>query len=184
MLDALSFVLIALHGLGAALGAGGALFAEIFYAKATADGHLDRRERDWFKSTFFALKWGMGIVLASGLALVFVQYFLPDSPQRVLHPALWAQNALALIVLGFAYALAQKRVSWQIGASGVFAGWWMIFALDAWQGETYSFLVLMVIFAAFLGSSILFWGYVGTIARSRALTRMVERMHHHKHHAE
>lgn len=184
MLDACAFVLIALHGFGAALGAGGALFAEIFYAKATADGHLDRRERDWFRSTFFALKWGMGTVLVTGLLLIFVQYFLPDSPERVLHPALWAQNALAVIVLGFAYALSRKRVTWHIGAASIFAGWWMIFALDTWQGDTYPFLVLMVVFAAFAGASILFWGYVGTLARASALQRIVDKAHHHKHHAE
>lgn len=185
MLIELGVLLLALHGLGAALGAGGSLFAEIFYAKATADGHLDHREREWFRTTFFALRWGMTIVLTTGIALVIVQYFLPNSPTDVLHPAIWMQNILALVIVGFASALARKQVSWEVGASAIFAGWWMIFLLNVWQGEVYSLLTLAVIYTVFTVLSMAFWGYVGSFARVRSLTSAVAelRSHERAHHA-
>lgn len=191
MLEPFAILLIAVHGLGACLGAGGALFAEIFYAKATADGRLDRRERDWFRSTFFALRWGMTLVLISGILLVVVQYFLPNSPERVLHPALWVQNLLALVIIVFAYLLARKQITWHVGAGAVFAGWWMIFALDVWQGGIYPLLILTAIYVALVLASMAFWGYVSALARAKSLAITVaelrerERAHHghaHPHH--
>lgn len=189
MLEPFAMLLVAVHGLGAALGAGGALFAEIFYAKATADGRLDHREREWFRSTFFALRWGMTLVLASGILLVFIQYFLPDSPERIVHQGLWIQNILALVVLGFAYFLSRRRISWQFGAAAVFAGWWTIFALDVWQGSLYPLIVLIALYVLVLFASMMFWGYIAALARARSLAitvaelRARERAHHpHGHH--
>jgi len=182
MLPELAIVLIALHGLGAALGAGGALFAEIFYAKATADGRVDHREHEWFHATFFALRWGMTLVLLSGIALVVVQYFLPNSPERVLHPALWAQNALSLLILGLAYALTKKRISWQTGAATIFAAWWMLFLLDVWQGSTYPFFLLCVLFVLMAAASFFFWSYIAVLARARALSRVVRELRREERH--
>lgn len=180
MLIELGVLLLALHGLGAALGAGGSLFAEIFYAKATADGHLDRREREWFRTTYFALRWGMTIVLLTGIALIVVQYFLPNSPTEVLHPAIWMQNILALVIVGFASALARKQVSWETGASAIFAGWWMIFMLTVWQGKVYSLLTLSVMYVVLALLSMGFWGYVASFARVRSLTAVVREMKSHE----
>jgi hypothetical protein len=167
MLESLAILLGGLHTIGAALGAGGALYAELFYTKAIADGRIDTHERAWFSTTYFGLAWGMLIVLLSGLALIIVQYFLPDSPQAVLYAPLWMQNTLALVVTFAAWLMSRRSLPWWLGSSLVFAGWWMMLALDAWQGVSVPYLTLLFIYVLAVFGSGFFWSYMRTVLHKK-----------------
>jgi hypothetical protein len=164
MLAALSGLLITIHVIGAALGAAGVTYAEIFYTKATADGHIDRREYDYFSTTFWALRWGMTVVLVSGIALVIVQYLLPNSPEDVFYAPLWTQNTLALVITLAAWFTSRKMFPWWLGSSLAFAGWWMMLVLDGARNATFSYLHLLMVYVLLVCASAVFWGYVRVIA--------------------
>jgi hypothetical protein len=159
MLTALATILIFIHSLGAMLGAGGITYAEVFYTKAVADGHVDRKERDYFARSYFALRYGMTTVLLTGLALIIVQYFLPNSPDEVLYAPLWMQNTLALIVTFAAWALSRDFIPWWAGSSIAFAGWWMLLILDAFALFPIPYLFLLFVFVIAVFVSAAFWGY-------------------------
>ncbi len=167
MLSAIAATLTALHLLGAALGAGGVLFAEIFYTKAIADGRITEKEREYFATTYWSLRWGMTTVLLSGIALIVVQYLLPNSPEAVLYAPLWMQNTLILIITAVGWMLSRDLVSWWVGSSMVFAGWWMILVLDAFQTFSFPYLLLLSAYAVAIFVSAAFWGYARVLARDR-----------------
>lgn len=171
MLAALATLLAGLHTIGAALGAAGTTYAEIFYAKATADGHVDSREKSWFATTYWSLSWGMVIVLLTGIALTIVEYFLPDSPQMVLYAPLWMQDTLALVVTVTAWYMARGFASWTIGSALIFAGWWMMLALDAWRTVSIPYLSLLAVYALAVAASAVLWGYVRFLFHERAKVR-------------
>jgi hypothetical protein len=168
MLFALATLLAGLHTIGAALGAAGATYAEVFYAKASADGHIDKREESWFRTTYWSLSWGMTVVLLTGIALTVVEYLLPDSPQGVLYAPLWMQDTLALVVTVTAWCMKQNFASWNVGSGLVFAGWWMMLALDAWRTVSVPYLWLLFVYALAVAASIALWGYVRLLFRERA----------------
>ncbi len=176
MLAALATLLAIIHGLGAAFGVGGVTYAEVTYTKAIADNRITDRERDYFAKSFWALRWGMTTVLLSGIALIIVQYFLPDSPDTVLYAPLWMQNTLALVVTLSAWLMARKYISWWLGSSIAFAGWWMLLILDAFALFPFSYLILLFTYFVAVFLSAAFWGYVRVLLHERAKMK-------HRHHA-
>ncbi len=166
-MQALALILAGIHAIGAALGAGGVTFAEIFYTKATADGRIDRREQEYFRATFWALQWGLLTVLISGIALTIIQYFLPNSPQAVLYAPLWMQNTLALVIIIAAWFVSRRAFPWWVGSSLIFAGWWMMLVLDAYRTASVSYFWLWWAYALLFFLSALGWGYARTIAHGR-----------------
>jgi hypothetical protein len=171
MLAALATLLAGLHTIGAALGAAGATYAEVFYAKATADGRIDTREKSWIATTYWSLSWGMTVVLLTGIALTIVEYFLPDAPQGVLYAPLWMQDTLALVVTVVAWCMVQRLASWTVGSSLIFAGWWMMLALDAWRTVSVPYVWLLFVYALAVAASAALWGYVRLLFRERAKVR-------------
>lgn len=167
MLPLVATLLITVHTIGAALGAGGATYAEVFYTKAIADGVIDTRERDYFARSYWALRYGMTTVLLSGIALIVVQYFLPDSPEAVLYAPLWMQNTLALLITLCAWALSRGDIAWWLGSSIVFSGWWMILVLDAFQGFSFSYLLLLFVYVIAIFLTAAFWGYARILAHKQ-----------------
>lgn len=153
-------VLSVIHTLGAAIGAAGITFAEITYLKATADGRIDSRERNYIRTTFWALKWGMATVLVSSVAIIFLQYQDATATQTVMTPAFWTQLTLTLVVLLAGYELAKKRVPWLVATSFGFAAWWMILVLDAWHGVSGGYLAFVFFYLLFAFVSLGVWGYL------------------------
>ncbi len=160
MLEYLAAFLAGLHTLGAAIGAGGALYAEVIYTKSMQDNHIDAVERRWFSITYKALSWGMFLVLVTGIALIIVQFFLPNSPQDVLYAPLWMQNTLAFVITIAAWFMSRRAIPWWFGSSLIFTGWWMMLALDAWQALSipYLSLVFLYIISVFIAGG--FWEYM------------------------
>ncbi len=167
MLEILANALAGFHTIGAAIGAGGALYAEIFYLKSLATEPQDALERQWFTITFNTLAWGMFVVLFSSVALTITQFFLPDGPQYVLHSPLWMQHTLSVIIILAAWFLSRRAFPWWFGSSLVFSGWWMLFALDAWLETPISYLTLVfsyILLVFIVGAA---WEYLRFHARER-----------------
>ena len=125
----MSFLLLIfalIQAAGAMIGAGGSVFAEIFYVRAMRDGYLDGAERAHLRIVASALRWGMlALLLASiGLVLVNFIYALPTQP-AVTH-VYWIEMFLALAIIGASWALSRKRVSFALGSAAVFTGWWFV----------------------------------------------------------
>jgi hypothetical protein len=163
MLIALASLLIGLHLLGVTIGVAGITFAEIFYLKATADGRIDAREKEYIRSTFWALKWGMFIVLISGSLLILVEYQLPFMNQAVLFAPLWVQETLCLVIITSGWALVKKKVSWFVGTALAFSAWWMILILDAWHNVPLGYSSLIILYALFASLSAIILGYVRVV---------------------
>lgn len=143
------------HVLGAAIGAAGITFGEVFYLKATADGRVDARERDYMHTTFFALKWGLMLILVSGIALGILEYAYVGAENHVLAAPWWFINTLAFVIIFAGWGMAREKISWALGSALAFSGWWMVFMLDAWQitspETSFSYMALVftyVVFAA------------------------------------
>ena len=158
-METLIAILSLVHTLGAAIGAAGITFAEVLYLKVSADGRIDDRERDYIRTTFWALKWGMATVLVSAIALIIAQYQDSAAMQAVVTPAFWASLTLALVVLLSGYELAMKRIPWLVATSFGFAAWWMILILDAWKGLDAGYLGLLFFYLLFAFLSMGAWGY-------------------------
>ncbi len=167
MLEILANALAGLHIVGAAIGAGGALYAEINYLKSMNSELETYLERQWFTITFNSLAWGMFVVLLSSIMLTIVQFFIPDGPQNVLHSALWMQHTLAFIIIIAAWFLSRRAFPWWFGSSLVFSGWWMLFALDAWLTDSVPYLTLIFSYVLFVFVSGAFWEYMRVLARER-----------------
>jgi|GEM_PF-1235135 len=176
MLEALATLLATTHLIGAALGAGGVTYAEIAHAKAIADGRVEHKEYEYFSRSFWALRWGMTTVLLSGLVLIYIQYFLPNSPDAFLYAPLWVQNTLAIAITLGGWLMVRETLPWWIGSSVAFAGWWMMVVLDLFDLFSISYLMLMFTYVVAVFISAGFWGYVQTLLHERASMR-------HRHHA-
>lgn len=137
------------HVLGAAIGAAGITFGEIFYLKATADGRIDARERDYLHTTFFALKWGLLLTLVSGIILGMLEYAYSGAESHVLSAPWWFINTLAFVIIFSGWAMMNEKISWWLGSSLAFSGWWMLLMLDAWQitSPEMSFSYVALVFA-------------------------------------
>ena len=137
------------HVLGAAIGVAGITFGEIFYLKATADGRVDAREREYMHTTFFALKWGLLLILLSGVVLGVLEYAYAGAQNHILGAPWWFINTLAFVIIFAGWGMMREKVSWWLGSALAFSGWWMVLMLDAWQITTpeASFSYLSLVFA-------------------------------------
>jgi small-conductance mechanosensitive channel len=146
-----ALILSALHTIGAVLGAGGVTFAELLYAQGIADGKIDASEEKHIRATFFSLRWGMSLLLISGVGLIVVEYLLPNTPQHVMLTPFWVMNTLTVVILLFGFLLSRRTISLWLGGSVALTSWWMILILDAWQGPSPSYTVLMFTFVLACG---------------------------------
>ena len=163
MLPLIISVVAGIHTLGAAAGAFGSLFAEIFYAKATRDGKIDTRERDYLSITYKTLSWGMMTVLITSILLTGIGLAYPVSTITALSTALWMQITLIFVILLFAWLLSRSQVSWWVGSSVVFSGWWMFLLLDVFPTNLpYTVLAFAYLIFVFICAAV--WGYVRVIA--------------------
>ncbi|MDO8623793.1 MAG: hypothetical protein Q7R54_00325 [bacterium] len=122
----LLFTFALIQAVGAVIGAGGSVFAEIFYFRAIRDGYIDEAERAHLRVIATALRWGMMALLLSSIGLVLVDFIYVVPTQPALTSAYWVEMALALIVIGASWALSRKRISFHLGSAAAFTGWWLI----------------------------------------------------------
>ena len=144
MLPFVAEALMMVHALGAALGAAGVTFAELFYTRAVVDGKINTCEKEHIRHTLWALRWGVMVVVLSGIALVTVEYFLPNSAQTVLTVPFWMIHTLTVIVIIFGFLISRSLVPWWIGSAAAFTAWWMMLALHGWRTIPMSYLALLI----------------------------------------
>lgn len=157
MLPLITSVLLLAHTAGAIIGAVGVTVAELLYIKATIDGRVDIRERHYIESTFFALRWGMSVLLITGFALIMCGFMFPEYNSPVLEASFWVTQTLILLVLIVGWMLARSIIVWWVGSALVFTAWWMILFLTVWEllPPSYFSLIFTYILLSFVVAGVL-----------------------------
>jgi hypothetical protein len=125
-MNALLFSFALLQAVGSVVGAGGAVFAEIFYLRAIQDGTIDDAERAHLRIVANALRWGMLILLVGSIGLVLTDFIYDVPVQPALTHAYWIEMGLAFAIIFFSWALSRRRVGFIVSSAAVFAGWWFM----------------------------------------------------------
>jgi hypothetical protein len=147
---------LTLDTIGALIGVGSVTFAEIFYTTAASDGVIDHHERKYLRHIYHGLTYGMALVLFSGLALVILEYLIPNAPQSALTGPFWALETLTIAVLLFAELLSHKQSPWWLGSGAILASWWMILLIDLGFFSAYNF--TEIIFVAVIATAVAICG--------------------------
>ena len=135
-----------LHALGALIGTGTTTFAEIFYTKAASDGIIDHHERKYLRRMYHGLRIGMTLVLLSGIALIVLEYLVPNAPQQVMFAPFWAIQTLTLIILVLGALLSRREVTWWFASAALLAGWWMLLLLDIGFFNAWTYLKILIVY--------------------------------------
>lgn len=167
MLPLIAEALQMVHTLGAALGAVGVTFAEFFYTRAVADGKIDTCEKKHIHRTLWALQWGVCTVVLSGLALIIVEYFIPEGSQAVLTAPFWMTHTLTLVVITFGFLISRSLVPWWLGSATAFSAWWMMLALDGWRNVPLGYVALLLAYVLFTVAVVVVFHYVRSVLRER-----------------
>lgn len=150
-------LLVFFQALGAAIGAGMAVWAELAYIRAKRDGRIDVAERAHLDALARGLWFGMTLLLLSSLGLVVAAYLSHATPQPALTPSYWTLIALSLVAITVSWALSRRRISFALGSASVFTAWWLLtFLAFGWMppysfsAALMSFIVATAIFYALL----------------------------------
>ena len=100
--------LVVIHLIGAALGVGGATFAEIFLLKSLRDGVVDPTEGSFLKITYRVIRIGLALLVLSGFGFLIL-YRLTGLEERLFSPLLWAKLTIVLILLSGVIAWQAKK---------------------------------------------------------------------------
>ena len=135
-------ILAALNTFGALVGTGMTTFAEIFYTHAVSDGEIDHNERKYLRRLFKGFTFGITLVLLSNIALIVLEYLVPDASQAVFAAPFWALQTLALLIIITGWLLSKRRIAWWLGSAMVLTAWWVMLLIDLGFFNTTGFLVL------------------------------------------
>jgi hypothetical protein len=146
-----------LNTLGALIGTAFTTYAEIFYTRAAADDRIDHHERKYLRHLFQGLKFGMILVLVSGVALIVLEYLVPSAPQTVLTGPFWALQTLIYLIIALAWALSKKKASWWFSSAAILVGWWMMSLIDLGFLNSFNYvqIILAFIFVTFIVAGLL-----------------------------
>ncbi|MSU74435.1 hypothetical protein EXS57_01505 [Candidatus Kaiserbacteria bacterium] len=131
--------LVFCQALGALIGALTAVWSEIAYMRAMRDKKIDTAERTHLDIIARGLRFGMTLLLLSSFGLVVVNYQLHAPLQPALSPSYWTSILLALTIIGFAWALSRRHLSFAFGSAVIFTAWWFLFFLTTGQLPALSF---------------------------------------------
>lgn len=146
MSPALIPILAAIDTFGALVGTGMTTFAEIFYNHAVSDGEIDHHERKYLRRLFRGFTFGITLVLLCNIALIVLEYLIPDAPTTVLLAPFWALQILALLILVIGWMLSKRAIPWWLGSSAVLSAWWILLLDDLGFFNAYSFLTIFFVF--------------------------------------
>jgi hypothetical protein len=139
-------VIAAISTFGALIGAGFTTYAEIFFDHAVSDGEIDHHERKYLRRLFKGFAFGITLVLFSNLALIVLEYLIPDAPQSVFAAPFWAMQILTLLIIVTGLMLSKRRIQWWLGSATVITAWWMLLLIDLGYFNTSGFLDLVFIY--------------------------------------
>src|SRR3989338_4994025 len=121
-MNTLTLLFTLMQDAGAVVGAGGTVFAELFYLRAGKDGAIDEAERAHLSTVAGALRVGMLIFLIGSVGMVIMSFAYLTPLQPALTHTYWIQAGLVFAILFFAWALSRRLVSFTVGSAGVLAG--------------------------------------------------------------
>src|SRR3989344_3279263 len=125
-MDVLLTFLVCLQVLGGAIGVFYAMRGEFAYINAIKDDAIDRAERAHLDHLASGLWYGMTLVVAASTGLVILAYRLGTPLQPAETSVYWSFVALILLVTLLTWALSRERISFSLGSSAVFTGWWFL----------------------------------------------------------
>jgi len=143
-------VLALIHTIGAAIGTYFTTFAEIAYTRAASDGVIDHHERKYIRRSYRGLKWGMSIVLVTGIAIIVVEYLTGTVQPSVLQGPFWFVIALTFFIILMSWLLSRKMATWWFAAAALLSAWWSILLIDLGFFNAFSFISLFFLYVLFL----------------------------------
>lgn len=119
---------IIFHIIGTILGAGAALFAEIFVIKALRDGVIEPLEGDYLKAIYTVLRVGLIITVISGFGFLFL-YRINGYGEYLYDPKLWAKLTVIVVLLLNAILLQSRRIPLLWGSAISLTSWYTAMTL-------------------------------------------------------
>lgn len=92
-------LLIMVHIIGVALGAGGATISDILFFKSIKDGKIDKKEFALLKAVSSVVWTGFVILAFSGFGFLILYRLTPEYAGLMYDPKLWAKLFIVLIIL-------------------------------------------------------------------------------------
>jgi hypothetical protein len=130
--------LVFCQALGAIAGVATAIWSEVAYVRALADGEVSAAERAHLRIIGRGLRFGMFLLLLSSFGLVVAAY-VAATPQPALSTEYWILVAFAFVVIGSSEALSRRRISYALGSAAAFTAWWFLAYLTLGQLPALSF---------------------------------------------
>ena len=123
-----AIILISLffQALGALVGIGAAIWAELSYLHAMRDGNLDAAERAHLIAIGRGLRFGMMILLLSTFGIVVAAYAYHLEPQPALTASYWLITLFSLLVIAISWALSRRHISFALGSAAALTAWWLL----------------------------------------------------------
>lgn len=140
-------LLVATHIIGTALGAGGAIFAEVFYLKAIKDGEVDPTEGGFLKVTYRIMRVGLVLLVLSGFGFLLL-YRLQGNEELLYSQKFWAKMTIVLVILVNAILLQIRRIPMWLGSSLSLTSWYTALFLGLLQGVSYTYGQVMIFYIA------------------------------------
>ncbi len=150
MVSFISF-LIFCQVLGALIGVGTAIWAEIAYMKAMGDGKIDNAENVHLRAIAKGLTFGMTLLLSASLALVIATYFAQANIQPALTTNYWLLIVFAVVAIYATWALSKKCITFALGSAIAFTAWWFLAYVTLGQLSLLSFGVVIAFFVVTVG---------------------------------
>jgi hypothetical protein len=140
----LSFLVIG-HIVGTVMGAGGALFAEIFHIKSLKEGKFDETLGSMLKTVYTIMRIGIVLIVLSGFGF-FILFRLDGHADRLYSDIMWAKMLLTIIILGNAVFMQMKLMPMWLGAALSIVSWYFALGLGILRREDYSFFGIMIVY--------------------------------------
>lgn len=116
------------HIVGTILGAGAALFAEVFVIKALRDGVIEPLEGDHLKTIYTILRIGLIVTVISGFGFLFL-YRINGYGEYLYDPKLWAKLTVIMIILLNALLLQSRKIPLLWGSAISLTSWYAAMTL-------------------------------------------------------
>ncbi len=160
---------VAVHAVGTMIGTIMSMYAEIFYIEAAADDKIDHHERKYLRRIFRGMKFGLVLVILSGLALIVLEYLVPHVSSGIIVAPFWAMQTVTALLVGFGFLLSRRQVQWWLASGAILAGWWILLFIDLGRYNSFSYLSILVMYA------VMTFVFAGVLWYARYLARQSAR---------
>lgn len=139
-------LLVVSHIIGAALGVGGATFAEINVIRALRDGKISNDESALMHGVYSTIRLGFFITLISGFGFL-VFYRLNGMEELLYEPKLWAK----MTIIGFlglnAMLLQVRAIPLMWGSAISITSWYAALIIGSLHDIEYSYFTILAMYA-------------------------------------